>query len=137
VRAIVRGVQRRVTNMVNCLLIDKNPGDRQNMLQILSGLGLNCEERAGAVEGIQFCQERQPDLVFMEASGLSATKEFLRLVKYQNGNAPSPVVILYADKPDMVAMGETIIDGAADFIMMPITRDLLQFKLAQAGVATH
>jgi DNA-binding NtrC family response regulator len=123
--------------MVNCLLIDKNPGERQNMMQILNALGLNCEERAGAEEGIQFCHERRPEVVVMEASGLAAAKEFLRLVKYQDRSVTRPIVILYANKPDMAAMGETIMEGAADFIMMPVTRDLLQFKLAQAGVVTH
>jgi DNA-binding NtrC family response regulator len=124
-------------NMVNCLLIDKNPGDRQRLLQILTGLGLNCEERSGAVEGIRFCNERRPEVVVMEASGVHATKEFLRLVKYHGRPTRRPVVILYAEQPDMTAMGETIMEGAADFLMMPIDRDLLRFKLEQAGVLPH
>jgi two-component system, chemotaxis family, chemotaxis protein CheY len=123
--------------MVDCLLIDKNPGERQRLMNILSGLGLECAERSGAEEGIEFCNERHPDVVVMEASRLSATKEFLRLVKYQGQKIRRPVVILYAERSDMEAMGETIIEGAADFLMMPFDRDLLRFKLEQAGVLTH
>jgi DNA-binding NtrC family response regulator len=124
-------------NMVNCLLIDKNPGERHRMLQILSGLGLKCEERSGPEEGIRFCHERSPEVVVMEASGVTAAKEFLRLVKYHNRATRRPVVILYAARPNIEDMGDTIIQGAADFLMMPVDRDLLQFKLEQAGVLTH
>jgi two-component system, chemotaxis family, chemotaxis protein CheY len=123
--------------MVNCLLIDKNPGERQRMLQILNGLGLNCDELSGAEEGIRFCHERRPDVVVMEASGVMAVKEFLRLVKYQGHITRRPVVILYANQPDIATMGETILQGAADFLMMPVDRDLIQFKLEQAGVLVH
>ncbi len=123
--------------MVNCLLIDKNPNERQRMLQILNGLGLHCDERAGAEEGIRFCHERRPDVVVMEASGVPAVKEFLRLVRYQGQKTRRPVVILYANQPDIADMGETIMHGAADFLMMPVDRDLIQFKLEQAGVLVH
>jgi two-component system, chemotaxis family, chemotaxis protein CheY len=123
--------------MVDCLLIDKNPGERQRLLHILSSLGLNCEERSGSEEGIRFCHERRPEVVVMEASKRTATKEFLRLVKYQGRTTSRPVVILYAERPDLEAMGETIMDGAADFLMMPFDGDLLRFKLEQAGVLAH
>jgi two-component system, chemotaxis family, chemotaxis protein CheY len=133
-RAKARSELRRVNPMVNCLLIDKNPTERQRLSKILSGLGLQCEERSGADEGIRFCHERKPEVVVMEASGVTATKEFLRLVKYQGRTSRRPVVILYAAQPDILAMGDTIMDGAADFLMMPFDSELLQFKLAQAGV---
>jgi two-component system, chemotaxis family, chemotaxis protein CheY len=123
--------------MVDCLLIDKNPGERQRLLHILSSLGLNCEERSGSEEGIRFCHERRPEVVVMEASKRTATKEFLRLVKYQGRTTSRPVIILYAERPDLEAMGETIMDGAADFLMMPFDGDLLRFKLEQAGVLAH
>jgi two-component system, chemotaxis family, chemotaxis protein CheY len=123
--------------MVSCLLIDKNPGERQRLLQILNRLGLTCDERAGAEEGIRFCQERRPEVVVMEASAVMATKEFLRLVRYSDQGRRRPVVILYADRPDIETMGETIMDGAADFLMKPFDQDLLQFKLEQAGVLPH
>ena len=123
--------------MVNCLLIDKNPLERQRLQQMLSAVGFHCDERAGAEEGIRFCQESSPDVVFMEASGAQATKEFLRLVRYQGRASRRPVVILYADKPNMASVGETIIDGAADFLVKPFDRDLLLFKLEQAGVLAN
>ena len=123
--------------MVNCLLIDKNPEERQRLQQMLCAVGFHCDERAGAEEGIRYCQEQKPDVVVMEASGVIAAKEFLRLVKYQGRSNQRPVVILYADKPNMASVGETIIQGAADFLVKPFDRDLLLFKLEQAGILPH
>ncbi len=123
--------------MINCLLIDKNPNERQRLSQILHGLGVSCAERAGAEEGIRFCQNQRPDVVMMEATTAAATRDFLRLVGYQGRSSRRPVVIFYADLPDVDTMAETIMDGAADFLMKPFDRDLLQFKLQQAGVLPH
>ena len=120
--------------MVNCLLIDKNPAERQKLQEMLGDIGFHCDERNGAEEGIRFCQEQHPDVVMMEASGVKAAKEFLRLVKYQGRKSSRPIVILYADKPNVAQVGETIIQGAADFLVKPFDRDLLLFKLEQAGV---
>jgi len=44
------------------------------------------------------------------------------------------VVILYANEPDAEEIGQSILEGAADFIMQPFDLELLQFKLRQAGV---
>lgn len=123
--------------MINCLLIDKNPLERHRLSQILHGLGVNCSEREGAEEGIIFCQDQRPDFVMMEATTAAATKDFLRLVGYQGHRSRRPVVIFYADLPDVDTMAETIMDGASDFLMKPFDRDLLQFKLQQAGVLPH
>jgi two-component system, chemotaxis family, chemotaxis protein CheY len=123
--------------MVNCLLIDKDPEERQRLMQILSGFGLNCDELSCAEEGLRFCHERRPEVVVMEASAVSETKDFLRLVQYRGRASRRPIVILYANSPDMEAMGETIMEGAADFLMLPFDRDLLRFKLEQAGVLQH
>ena len=85
-------------------------------------------------QGVTLVGELHPDVVVMEASGVKAAKEFLRLVRYQGRSRRRPVVILYADKPNMESVGETIIEGAADFLVKPFDRDLLLFKLEQAGV---
>jgi two-component system, chemotaxis family, chemotaxis protein CheY len=120
--------------MISCLLIEKNPSDRVHLVQILSGLGIECAETSGAEEGIRFCQNQKPDVVVMDASAAGLAKDFMRLVQYQGRRTKRPVVILYADKPDVGSMTDSIMDGASDFLMKPFDRDLLQFKLQQAGV---
>jgi two-component system, chemotaxis family, chemotaxis protein CheY len=123
--------------MINCLLIEKNPVERQRLSNLLAGLGLSCSEREGAEEGIKYCHDRRPDVVVMEVHTAKAAKDFMRLVGYQGRSAHKPVVILYADAPDVETMASGIMDGAADFLMKPFDRDLLQFKLQQAGVLPH
>lgn len=120
--------------MINCLLIEKNPTERQRLAQILHGLGLTCSERSGPEEGIKYCQDKRPDVVVMEATTAKAAKDFMRLVGYHSNKARKPVIILYADAPDVAVMANSIMDGAADFLRKPFDRDLLQFKLQQAGV---
>jgi hypothetical protein len=44
------------------------------------------------------------------------------------------VVFLYADTPDTEMFGQSILEGAADVLMMPCDSDLLHFKLRQAGI---
>ena len=124
-------------DMVSCLLIEANRDEGQRVSGLLETLGFECTVRQTADEGIRFCHEEHPDLIVMEASELPSAREFLRLVRYQNRTTKRPVVILYADKPDLEAVGESIMDGAADFLMKPFDRDLLQFKLEQAGVLPH
>jgi DNA-binding NtrC family response regulator len=68
---------------------------------------------------------------------LPEAREFLRHATYQGQRTGRPVVIVYADQPNFETMGEMILDGAAEFLMKPFSKDLLQFKLKQAGVLAH
>ena len=44
-------------------------------------------------------------------------------------------MFLFAETPDTDMFGQSILEGAADVLMMPLDRDLLHFKLRQAGIA--
>ncbi len=134
---LMRVCDEREFVMVRCLLIDKNAAERSRILGFLNGFGFECVEREGADEAIRFCQESLPHVVLMEASALPATKEFLRLVKYHGQTHQKPIVILYSENPDLSAMGSSIIQGASDFLVTPFDRDLLHFKLEQAGALPH
>ncbi len=123
--------------MVRCLLVEKNAAERSRIMGFLNGFGFECIAREGADDAIRFCQESQPQVVLMEASALPATKEFLRLMSYQGRSSKRPIVILYSESPDLSAMGSSIIQGASDFLVSPFDRDLLHFKLEQAGALPH
>ncbi len=124
----------KVHAMVSCLLIDRDAGERQKVVSLLWDLGISCIERQEPEEGIRYCTEAMPDVVVMQASQLPAARDFLRLTRRQGRRWGRPVVILYADTADTEIMGGTILDGAAEFLLKPFDRDLLQFKLMQAGV---
>lgn len=120
--------------MVSCLLIDKNAGERQKLSGFMAELGFVCTELPAARDGILYCHDHSPDVVVMEASALDDAREFLRLTAISNRRTGRPIVILYADKPDFETMGESILEGAAEFLLKPFDRDLLRFKLRQSGV---
>jgi DNA-binding NtrC family response regulator len=117
-----------------CLLIDGDAAERSKVQGLMTNLGFDCAEMKGADEGVRYCQEHQPDVVVMEANQLHAARDLLRLTRYKGKSAGRPVVILYSDRPDIDQLGESILDGAADFLVKPFGQDLLRFKLKQAGL---
>lgn len=123
--------------MVSCLVIDRNEGERHLLGGLMTDLGFSCTELSASEDGIRFCQEHDPDVVVMDASALPEARDFLRLTANTSRRVGRPVVILYADKPDFDTMGETMLEGAAEFLMKPFDRDLLTFKLRQSGVLPH
>ena len=63
-----------------------------------------------------------------------STSDFLQKIRVQRQGSKQPIIILYADSPDVDAVVQSIHDGAAEFLARPFDRDLLKFKLEQAGV---
>ncbi len=121
--------------MAKCLLIDKDGRGRRNLHQMLSALGLETSLTAGADDALQFCNDNSPDVVMLSANtGGVAPKELVKRLRFAAKGKP-PVVFLYADTADTEMFGQTILEGAADVLMMPFDRDLLHFKLTQAGIA--
>jgi two-component system, chemotaxis family, chemotaxis protein CheY len=118
----------------HCLLIDGDAGERSKVHGLMANLGFDCAEMKGADEGVRYCQDHQPDVVVMNATHLHAARDLLRLTRYNGKASGRPVVILYADRPDIDQLGESILDGAADFLVKPFNQDLLKFKLKQAGL---
>ena len=120
--------------MVSCLLIDQRASERQRIQAMLEPMCMSFDHCEAPDDGIRFCHEHRPDVVMMQATGLPAAKEFLRLVRYQGRNSGRPIVIMYSDKADLETMGGTILEGASEFLVGPFDRELLQFKLNQSGI---
>lgn len=121
--------------MTKCLLIDEDSAQRRRLEQLLSALGLDTALLAGTDEAVRYCNDNAPELVMVsaESSGMQPRDIVKRLRRTVAGGKP-PVVFLYADTPDTDMIGLSILEGAADVLMMPFDRDLLQFKLKQAGI---
>lgn len=127
-------VLERFVDMTRCLLIDGDSAERRRLVQLLTGLGLETAFSAKADEALQYCNDNAPDLVMVAAGTPGvAPRELVRRLQRTAAGRP-PVVFLYAETPDTDMIGQTILEGAADVLMMPFDRDLLQFKLRQAGV---
>jgi PleD family two-component response regulator len=123
-----------LVDMTKCLLIDEDGADRRRLEELLATLGVDTALMSGTDEAVQYCNDNAPELVLLsaEAPGMQPRDLVKRLRLSARGKPP--VVFLYADEPDTDMIGQTILEGAADVLMMPFDRDLLQFKLRQAGV---
>jgi sigma-B regulation protein RsbU (phosphoserine phosphatase) len=120
--------------MANCLLIDGNQISRAEIQRLLNDCGLRVILSEGAEDALKRCRELTPDIVVMAPEGQAMpAKDFVRRIR-GSARGKAPAVIFYASSPDAEAIGETILEGAADFISRPIDGDLLRFKLTQAGV---
>lgn len=121
--------------MTRCLLIDEEGRGRQHLSEMLSGLGLEMSLTSGGEDAVRFCNDNSPDVVMLSARASGgAPKDFVKRLR-MNARGKPPVVFLFADTPDTEMFGQTILEGAADVLMMPFDRDLLHFKLRQAGIA--
>lgn len=120
--------------MTSCLIIDRSAMERDRIQHLLAGLGVDCVQLDSPQAGLRYCLANHPDLVMMDASEIPEAKEFLRLARHLGRNNGRPVVIFYSGKADVEAMGESILQGASDYLVKPFDRDLLQFKLRQAGI---
>lgn len=120
--------------MAECLLIDGNEFERARVMEQVRGLGLSIAERAGSLDGLRYCNDNQPDLVLMSADGGEAKAgEFISRVR-KTRQGTRPVVMVYGPHPQPDVVGQAILDGAADFVMLPVDADTLAFKLRQAGI---
>jgi sigma-B regulation protein RsbU (phosphoserine phosphatase) len=120
--------------MANCLLVDGDTTSRAEIQSLLKDCGLRVTLSEGAEEALKHCREQTPDIVVMAPEGQTMpAKDFVRRIR-RTVRGKAPAVIFYASAPDAEAIGETILEGAADFISRPIDGDLLRFKLTQAGV---
>ena len=124
-----------LVDMTKCLLIDEDGKGRRYLDQMLLGLGLETALTSGADDALQFCNDNSPDLVMLSAKASGVVpRELVKRLRISSRGKP-PVVFLYAETADTEMFGQTILEGAADVLMMPFDRDLLHFKLTQAGIA--
>lgn len=121
--------------MTRCLLIDGEGSGRQQLAQMLASLGLETCLTSGTDEAIAFCNDNSPDLVMVSATARGVVPRDIVKRLHLGARGKPPVVIVYAETADTEMFGQTILEGAADVLMMPFDSDLLHFKLRQAGLA--
>jgi DNA-binding response OmpR family regulator len=120
--------------MVSCLLIEKDDAQRQRLAMMLEALGMDCTSVARPDDGLALCENLHPDVVVMEANEASIVRPFLRLARSGRRQERPPVLLFYSRNASLDVISETILSGAAEFLMLPFDRDLLSFKLRQSGI---
>ena len=124
----------RNVDMTQCLLIGDDSTESNKLQQMLDGLGVDTLQTALPEDALKFCNDNAPDVVMLAASGSRARpKDFVRKLR-RNVRGKKPVVFVFAETADTDLIGQSILQGAADVLMKPFDRDILQFKLRQAGI---
>jgi two-component system, chemotaxis family, chemotaxis protein CheY len=123
----------RVRLTVQCLLIDQNAPERQRIALLLSSLGLTCDELESANE----TQVSRPDVIFMDVTQADAAHDLIQQLQHGRGDEVAPKIICYADALKVDDLAAFILAGADDVIVKPFDRELLRFKLEQAGLLGH
>lgn len=125
----------RFVDMTRCLLIDEDGKGRRYLEQMLSGLGLETALSAGADDALRYCNDNAPDVVMVSADNRSVQpSDLVKRLQFASNGKP-PVVFLYSAHADTEVIGQSILEGAADVLMMPFDCEILRFKLKQAGLA--
>jgi len=121
---------------VQCLLIDKNIEERGHLAGLLLSLGVECEllEELPTLGNVE---HNNASLVFVEASSSVVAQDIVKQFLHQQAGAAAPKIICYAEAPRIDDMAACILAGASDVLVKPFDRDLLRFKLEQAGFSVH
>jgi DNA-binding NtrC family response regulator len=116
--------------MVNCLLIDRNETSRTQVSGMLAELGIACT-RKDAWSEYRPLPGNRFDFVII---GNPVPADY-RHVPTASRHAMQPQMFFYfSGHPDVDVISKLIVRGVADVLVMPFDRDILGFKLAQAGV---
>ncbi len=118
------------------LVVDDSRAMRRILTRMLSELGFETEEAAGAKEALAILRSRAPlpDLALVdwnmpEMSGI----EFVRTVRADpDCNDVSLLMVTTETEPARVA--EALAAGADEYVMKPFTQEVLVSKLAILGM---
>ena len=119
--------------MTQCLLIDEDQSERKALSGYFGDLGFDLSEAANADQGLSQCRAGAPDVVVVTDRIGAGSPDYVRRLQ-RAGKGKPPVVIIYSSNPDTEAIGRMIMDGAAEVIVKPFSKDLLSFKLKQVGL---
>jgi CheY-like chemotaxis protein len=123
-----------LVEMTQCLLVDADGVERSELSRLFGGYGFQLAESADAATALRHCQTHSPDVVVMtDRIGGMSSGDFVKRVR-KNARGKPPIVLLYTDQPDTERIGQVILEGAAECLMKPLDRDLLEFKLKQVGL---
>jgi two-component system chemotaxis response regulator CheY len=123
-----------IIDMTRCLLVDEDHVARQALSELLGQYGFDMAETASADAALKLCRTNLPDIVVTaDRVGSMSAGEFVKRVR-RAANGRKPVVLVYTEKANTDEIGSAIIEGAAEFLLKPFDRDLLEFKLKQVGL---
>lgn len=123
-----------LVEMTQCLLVDEDRAEMRELSRLFGGYGFELAESSDAATALKHCQTHRPDVVVMtDRIGGMSSGDFVKRIR-KNARGKPPVVLLYTEQADTEKIGRVILEGAAECLMKPLDRDLLEFKLKQVGL---
>jgi two-component system chemotaxis response regulator CheY len=120
--------------MTRCLLVDEDHHQRAALGQLLGFYGFELSESGTADQALQHCRSFAPDVVVTaDRLGGMSPAEFVKRIRHTS-RGRKPIVLVCVDKADTAEIGRAIIEGAAEYLLKPFDREILEFKLKQVGV---
>ncbi len=119
--------------MTQCLVVDENGQERRAVFDMLSGYGFDLIESENADSALKFCRANSPDVIVMADKVGMPRQDFIRRAR-KGGRGKRPIVLVVTGDANADAIGRAILDGAAECLVKPFDRDLLEFKLRQVGL---
>ena len=119
--------------MIQCMVVDEDDKDRQAVSTLLSGYGFRLVDTSNATHALKLCREDAPDVVVL-ADRIGMTRRDVIVRARKNSRGKRPVFLIYTASNDTGDIGQAILDGAAECLVKPFDRELLEFKLRQVGL---
>ena len=120
--------------MKNCLIVDDSRVIRKVSRHIVETLGFTVDEAADGQEALAKCDARMPDVILLDWNMpvMSGIEFLAKLRERPAGKAPK--VVFCTTENDVAHIREAIDAGADEYVMKPFDGEILESKLAEAGV---
>ena len=115
------------------LVIDDSSAIRKVARRILERLDFEVVEADSTQTGLDACQERMPDVIFVEHMPVVDGIDFVAALRGKLG-ASKPKVIICVLEYDFDLINQAMHAGADDYILRPFDREIFETKLRNVGV---
>jgi two-component system chemotaxis response regulator CheY len=117
-----------------CLIVDDSDVIREIAARIIKDLGLEALEAETAAVAVAFCRDQKPDVVLLDWDLPSmGALDFLRgAAELAPGDRPEIVLCATENDPQQFTLAKAA--GAANYILKPYDRFVLQEKFAELGL---
>lgn len=120
--------------MKHCLVVDDSAVIRKVARRILEALSFRISEAEDGEQALVVCRAQMPDAVLLDwnmpvMDGLT----FLRRLRTQPGG-DQPKVLFCTIETEVDRIKEALDAGADEYVMKPFDGEILESKLAEAGV---
>ena len=117
-----------------CLIVADSRIIRQVARRLVEDLGFEVDEAADGAEALAYCATTSPEVILLDwnmpvMDGLT----FLRRLRAQPGG-DRPKVLFCTIETEVDRIQEALDAGADEYVMKPFDGEILESKLAEAGV---